>query len=219
MTFVCHSYALVCHPYVTRMYSYVLVCHPYSYVPVCHPYVTRMYSYVIHMLLICTRMSFVCNSYVLVCHQYVTHMCLYVTRMYWYVIHMTFVCGFTMNLLGDAVRKKVITEIKDTGMYCLSADTIPDPSRYDQLAVVICYAKETVPIKRLLALKHMSAKVGVATVEDIVKVFQKSTLDTSQLVSQSYDFVNNMSGEYNETQQKLQEIVSHDVPYMPCSSH
>ena len=45
---VCHSYVLVCHPYVTRMssvcHSYVLECHPcYSYVLVCHSYVTRLW--------------------------------------------------------------------------------------------------------------------------------------------------------------------------------
>ena len=124
-----------------------------------------------------------------------------------------------ISLLGDAVRKKVITKVKDAGMCGLSADTTPDLSRQDQLAVVIRYVKETGPTERLLALKHVSAKTGVATAEDIVKMMQKSTLDTSQLVSQSYDFAKTMSGIYNGTQQKLQEIVGHDVPYMPCLSH
>ena len=90
MSFFCHSYALVCHPYVTRMYSYVirisLVCIRmsfvyHSYVILCHPYVTRMYSYAtrmfsyaIRMSLVCTCMSSVCHSYVLACHLYVTRM-------------------------------------------------------------------------------------------------------------------------------------------------
>ena len=88
MSFAGHSYVIVCHPYVTRMYSYVIcmplvctrmlsVCH--SYVLVCHSYVTRMYSYVIRMSLICTRLSSVCHSYALVSHR------------------MTLVCGFSMN--------------------------------------------------------------------------------------------------------------------------
>ena len=82
MPFVCDSYVLVYHPYVTRLYSYVIrmslvctLCLPY--VPVCHLYVTCMYSYVIRMSLICTRMSSVCHSYVLVCHPYVTRMWFY----------------------------------------------------------------------------------------------------------------------------------------------
>ena len=93
MSSVCHSYILIRHPYVTRMYSYVtgmsLVC-------TC--------SYAICMSLACTRMPLVCHSCLLVCHSYVTRMYSYVirmslvsTRMYSYVIHMSLVCGFTMN--------------------------------------------------------------------------------------------------------------------------
>ena len=37
----------------------------HSYVIVCYPYVTRMYSYVICMSLICTHMSSLCHSYVI----------------------------------------------------------------------------------------------------------------------------------------------------------
>ena len=79
--------------------------------------------------------------------------------------------------------------------------------------------KETGPTERLLVLKHVSAKTRVATAEDIVKVLQEFMLDTSQLVSLSYDFAKTISGIYNGTQRKLQEIVGHDVPYMPCLSH
>ena len=104
MSFVCtrmssvyHSYVLVCHPFVTRMYLYVIrislvctrmssICHSYvlvclsvchSYVLIGHPYVTRMYCYVIRMPFVCIRMSFVCHSYVLACHSYVTRMWFY----------------------------------------------------------------------------------------------------------------------------------------------
>ena len=43
MSSVCHSYALVCHPYAVRMYSCVIRYH--SYLHVCHPYVTRTWFY------------------------------------------------------------------------------------------------------------------------------------------------------------------------------
>ena len=43
----------------------------HSYVLVCHPYVTRMYSYAIRRSLVCTRMISVCHSYVLSYHSYV----------------------------------------------------------------------------------------------------------------------------------------------------
>ena len=94
----------------------------------------------------------------------------------------------TIRLLGDAVRKKVVKEIKYTGMYGLSVDTTPDLARLDQLANIIRYVKETDPTEKLLALRHVSAKTGVATAQDIVKVLQESTFNTSQLVSQSHNF-------------------------------
>ena len=79
--------------------------------------------------------------------------------------------------------------------------------------------KEIGPTEGVLALKHVSAKTGVATAEDIVKVLQESLLGTSQLVSQSYDFSKTMSCIYKWTQQRFQEIVGHDLTYMPCLSH
>ena len=90
MSYVFHSYVLVCHPYVTRM---SLVWHPYvtcissvcySYVFICHWYVTRIYSYVIRMSLVYNRMPSVSHLYVLVCHSYVLVCHPYVTRLWFY---------------------------------------------------------------------------------------------------------------------------------------
>ena len=89
-----------------------------------------------------------------------------------------------ISLLRDAVRKKVIREVIDTRMYGFLTDTTPDFFRYDQVTVAISYMKETGLNKRLLALKDVSAKTGVATAKSIAKLFQEFTLDTSQLVSQ-----------------------------------
>ena len=90
MSSACHSYVLVCHPYITHMYSLSSVCH--SHVLVCHPYITHMYSYVIRMSLACTRMSSVCHSYVLVCHPYVTCMYSYAIRKSLVCTRMSSVC-------------------------------------------------------------------------------------------------------------------------------
>ena len=82
----------------------------------------------------------------------------------------------------------MVKEVKYTGMYGLPVDATPDLSWLDQLADVIRYVKETDPTKQLLALRHVSAKTGVATAEDMVRVLQESTFNTSQLVSQSHNF-------------------------------
>lgn len=124
-----------------------------------------------------------------------------------------------IKILGDAVREKVISEVSAAGMFSVSADTTPDLSNKDQLAVVTRYVDKMVPCERLLAVKTVTAKTGQETAEEIVQVLRNNTLNTDQLVSQSYDFASNMSGEYNGAQKKLQDIVGHSVPYMPCLSH
>ena len=65
-----------------------------------------------------------------------------------------------IHLLGNAVREKVIQEVKGAGMFGISADTTPYLSNHDQLAVVVRYTKDMVPRERLLALKHVTAGRG-----------------------------------------------------------
>ena len=60
-------------------------------------------------------------------------------------------------------------------MYGVLANTIPDLSWHNQLAVAICYMKETGLQEGLLAFKHVSAKTGVATAKSIVKMLQEFT--------------------------------------------
>ena len=42
-----------------------------------------------------------------------------------------------IDILGDNVRNEVIREVKEAQMYGVSADTTPDVSKHDQLAVVV----------------------------------------------------------------------------------
>ena len=52
-------------------------------------------------------------------------------------------------------------------MYEVSTDTTPDVSRHDQLVVIVRYAKQMVPHKRLLGMKHVTVKKGIATAKEI----------------------------------------------------
>lgn len=61
-----------------------------------------------------------------------------------------------IKILGDAVRSKVIAEVEAAGMFGVSADTTPDLSHHDQLAVVTRYVTpDMVPHERLLAVKQV----------------------------------------------------------------
>ena len=74
-----------------------LVCH--SYVLVFHSHVTRMYLYAIHMSLVYTRMSSVC-------HLCITRLNSYVSSKSSYVICMSLVCNFTINQIKNKFTRK-----------------------------------------------------------------------------------------------------------------
>ena len=89
MSFVYHSYVLICHSYVIHM---LLVCT--SMLSVC----TRMYVF-IRMLIVCSRVSSVCHVRVLVCDS-MPPVCIrisssfhpYILLYHPYVTRMSFAC-------------------------------------------------------------------------------------------------------------------------------
>ena len=71
MSSLCHSYVLVCHPFVTRMYLYDIL-------------LLLVFSCMSYLSLVRTCISSFCYSYVLVCHP---------------SLFLSLICDFTMNLL------------------------------------------------------------------------------------------------------------------------
>lgn len=138
--------------------------------------------------------------------------------------HVTYMAPESQNemihLLADDVRRQVVKEIKDAKMFSVSADTTPDLSKKDQLAVVCRYVNADGDAKeRLLSLKCTASKTGAGTADEIITTLNSQTLDTGELCFQSYDFTNSMSGQFNGAQQKLQEKLKKRIPYVPCQGH
>ena len=122
-----------------------------------------------------------------------------------------------IQLLGQEVRNKILDEIKSAGMFAVSADTTPDASHKDQMTVVCRIAGvDGKPKERLLAMKVVTSKTGDATAKDVLEVINSNSLNTDELLFQSYDFASSMSGRFNGAQQKLQERLGQVVPYIPC---
>ena len=53
-----------------------------------------------------------------------------------------------VQLLSEDVRKQVINEIKDAGMFSTSADTTPDLSKKDKMALICCYVNKEGIVKK-----------------------------------------------------------------------
>ena len=73
----------------------------------------------------------------------------------------------------------------------------------------------------LLFLKITEAKdkTGGGLARDIVQCLQSNRLDLGKLAFQSYDFAAAMSGEFQGAQQKVTELVGHEVKYIACQAH
>ncbi|CAF4834609.1 unnamed protein product, partial [Rotaria socialis] len=64
---------------------------------------------------------------------------------------------------------------------------------------------------------RFSLRDGIAN--HILEVLNELDLDLDKLIAQSYDCVNNMSGEFNGVRAKINEKLRRDTKYIPCSSH
>ena len=105
-------------------------------------------------------------------------------------------------------------------LFGVYADTTPDLSRKDQLAVVCRYVNEDDDSKeRLLCIKSTTSKTGAGTADEIITTLNSHALNTNELCFQSYDFTASMSGQFNGAQQKLHEKLNQNIPYVPCQGH
>ena len=125
-----------------------------------------------------------------------------------------------IQVLAEDIRKRVIDEIKEAGMFSVSADTTPDLSKRDQMSVICRYVNEEgQPMERLLSMHKTSSKKGIETATEIISTLQNNSLSTDELCFQSYDFTNSMSGRFKGTQKMLQEKLQREIPYIPCQGH
>ena len=76
-------------------------------------------------------------------------------------------------------------------MFSVMADTTPDTSKKDRLAVAVRYVKEdssTFVVKeRLLEIRETTEKTGIGQANDIFESLDGNGLATSNLVFQSYE--------------------------------
>lgn len=125
-----------------------------------------------------------------------------------------------IEVLSNEAKKLIINEIKGSSFFSIMADTTPDISHKDRLAVCVRYVNSKgQAIERLLEIAEAKDKTGLGTATEIIDILAKNSLCTDNLAFQSYDFASNMSGSINGTQAKVTELVGHNVHYIPCQAH
>ena len=143
--------------------------------------------------------------------------------------HATYMSKDTQNelikLLGDAVRHRMVKELEEVSAFSVMADTTPDTSNKDQMAIVVRYVVNAKPVERLLCLRILKDKSGEGHAAEILKALNECSVDPQKLVFQSYDFSSCMSGKYKGCQRVLSDKIQEDFPhkkeilYIPCQAH
>lgn len=125
-----------------------------------------------------------------------------------------------IELLANETRKIIVNEIKEANIYSISADTTPDISHEDRLAICTRYVNnQGKAVERLLEISKATDKTGLGTAKQIMNILENNTLNPGLITFQSYDFASNMAGRYNGTHVKLSELAGHQIPFIPCQAH
>ncbi len=123
-----------------------------------------------------------------------------------------------IELICRQVQKRVTKEIKEAGMYSVMANTMPDVSHKDRLAIACRYVDANgQPRERLMSLTEAKDKTGEA--DEIIEALNKHEINLNKLCFQSYDYTASMSGRFNRVQKKIQDKLGRRIPYMPCLAH
>jgi len=125
-----------------------------------------------------------------------------------------------INILGSSIKSSISKKVNDARQFAVMADTTPDLSHKDILSVVVRFVDDKgKPEERLLEVREIVDKTGKGMANEILDTLRTNNLDLQNLVFQSYDFANNMSGQFNGAQQKISEAIGRKIPYIPCNAH
>ena len=95
-----------------------------------------------------------------------------------------------LSLLGMEVKEKIVTDIKEAGVFSIMADTSPDVSHKNQMSVICRYVdQDGAAHERLLDLKEVRDKTEHSQATAIVQLVDQNGLDNKSIDRfQSYDF-------------------------------
>jgi hypothetical protein len=127
-----------------------------------------------------------------------------------------------INLLGQNVKKEIISDIKQAKYFSVLFDSTPDISHIDQMTEIIRYVKiqdDTVEVKEVfidfLEMKNKKAE-GIADL--IMKKVADDGLELEDCRGQGYDNAATMAGVHSGVQTRIREI-NPKAEFIACTNH
>ena len=125
-----------------------------------------------------------------------------------------------LNIMGEMVRRRICSYVRDAGVYSIMADETKDVSRVEQMAIVVRYVSiaDACIHERFLTFVELSQFDAESLTEHILLTLKHYHLDLDNLVSQGYDGASVMSGKVSGVQQRVMQMAPQAI-YINCFAH
>lgn len=124
-----------------------------------------------------------------------------------------------IDIAAGMVRKIIVKEVKEAGIFSIGIDETSDVSRQEQVAFILRFVDCDGEIQeRLLEMKHITSTTASSLLQLMKEVFDNFGLELNSLRGQFYDGAANMSGQYNGLQAKVREE-NQSALYVHCYAH
>lgn len=127
-----------------------------------------------------------------------------------------------IELLGGAVRKKILDQIKQAKYFCMIFDSTPDISHKDQTCQIIRYVvidrSEVKVVESFIDFVETKGKTAEEITNMILMKLENDGLDIKNCRGQAYDNAAVMAGKHSGVQTRIKEI-NPNAEFVACTNH
>lgn len=127
-----------------------------------------------------------------------------------------------IELLGGAVRKTIMDQIKQAKYFCIIFDSTPDISHKDQTSQIIRYVvidgSEVKVVESFIDFVETKGKTAGEITDMILTKLENDGLDIKNCRGQAYDNAAVMAGKHSGVQTRIKEI-NPNAEFVACTNH
>lgn len=126
-----------------------------------------------------------------------------------------------VNAAATVIRKEIVDDAANAGMYALIVDEARDNSCSEQLSVCIRYVSSVTGsvVERFLGFHALTELSAESLSSDILCLLRNIGLSIDKCVAQAYDGASVMSGVKNGVQKLIRDAAGNPCPYVHCHAH
>jgi len=123
-----------------------------------------------------------------------------------------------MSLMGDAIKKQILSDICQCKYFSILADETTDVSQTEQLSLSVRFIKDTKVHEEFLCFVPVSSTTGKDLASSTLTQLSQLGLNLEHMRGQGYDGASTMSGKYRGVQARVKEMYPLAM-YTNCCNH